>query len=274
MATPSIPPLGLGTYRNDDHDTCVESVKTALNVGYRHVDTAEAYGNEDAVGEGIRASDVDREDVFLGTKVLHPKFTDSYAKEDILASARACLERLGVDSVELFYGIHWPNGQPPAYDLDEVAAACEEFYDEGGFERFGVCNLTPDLVDDVRAATELTVDALQIEMHPLLPQEEVRAYCEDADIDVVAYGPLGNGEILDDPTLLEVADRHGVSTAQVSLAWLREKGVHPIPKAVGEAHVRDNWRSLDLELDDADVAAIDDIDRTVRVYDPDYAPVW
>ena len=274
MLSSPIPDLGLGTYRNDEHDQCVESVETALEVGYRHIDTAEAYGNEAAVGEGIRSSSVDREEVFLATKVLHPKFTDSYAAADVLDSARACLDRLGVDSVDLFYGVHWPDGEPPAYDLEALVEACERFHDENGFDRFGVCNLTPDLVDEVRDATTLTVDTVQVEMHPLLQQSTLREYCESHDIDIVAYGPLGNGEVLDVPELREIADEHDATAAQVSLAWLLERGVHPIPKGTGEDHIRENLNATGLELDTEDLDRIDSIDREERIYDPDYAPNW
>lgn len=272
--TTDIPTLGLGTYRNDDPDTCETSVRTALEVGYRHIDTAEAYGNEVAVGEGIRSSSVPRSDVFLGTKVLHPKFTDSYATEDIVASAHACLDRLEVDRVELFYGIHWPNGEPPAYDVDDVARACEQLHDEGVYDHLGVCNLTPSLLDAFQEACDVPVDAIQVEMHPLLPQRELRAYCEDHDMDLVAYGPLGNGLVLDDPTVQRLADQRGTSPAQVSLAWLREQGVAAIPKATSEAHIRDNFASLELTLDDEELATLDDLGPTERVYDPPYAPDW
>ena len=271
---PPIPELGLGTYRNDEYDQCRESVGTALEIGYRHVDTAEAYRNEGAVGDAIDASTVGRDEVYLATKVLHPRFTDDYSAGAIYEAGLACLDRLGVESVDLFYGIHWPGGDPPAYDVDAVAEACERLHDEGAFDRFGVCNLTPELVDEVRGATSLAVDALQVEMHPLLPQADLRAYCDDRGIDVVAYGPLGNGLVLDVPELVEVADRHGVSPARVSLAWLRDRGVHPIPKATAEAHIRDNWASRSLELDADDHAVIDGIGREERVYDPDYAPGW
>ena len=272
--TTGVPALGLGTYRNDDPETCEASVRTALEVGYRHIDTAEAYGNEVAVGEGIRNASVSREDVFLGTKVLHPKFTESYATEDIVESAHACLERLEVDRVELFYGIHWPDGEPPAYDVDDVARAMEQLHDEDVYDHLGVCNLTPSLVDEFRDACDVPLAAVQVEMHPLLPQRELREYCEANDLDLVAYGPLGNGLVFDDPTLQRVADDLDVSVARVSLAWLREQGVAAIPKATGRPHIEDNHGSLDLELDEATLATIDDLGRTERVYDPPYAPDW
>ncbi|NHN57920.1 MULTISPECIES: aldo/keto reductase [Halorussus] len=272
MATrPEIPTLGLGTYRNDDPDRCAESVRTALAAGYRHVDTAEAYGNEEAVGNGVATSEVSREDVVLATKVLHPKFTDDYSTEGIVESGRGCLDRLDVDSVELFYGVHWPGGD---YDPEDTFAACARLHEEGAFDRLGVCNMTPELVDEARETSDVPVSAVQAEMHPLLQQEALREYCDRHGMDLVAYAPLGNGRVFEVPELREIGEKHGVSEAQVSLAWLREKGVAAIPKATGGEHIRDNWGSRDLELDDGDVDRIDSIDREERQYDNPYAPDW
>ncbi|WP_158059552.1 aldo/keto reductase [Halorussus halophilus] len=276
MATrPQIPTLGLGTYRNDDPDQCAESVRTALEVGYRHFDTAEAYGNEEAVGEGIATGGVPREDVFLATKVLHPKFTDDYSTESIVENGRACLDRLDVDSVDLFYGVHWPGGD---YDPEDTFQACARLDEEGAFDHLGVCNMTPELIDEARDVSDLPISAVQVEMHPLLQQEEIREYCDRHGMALVAYAPLGNGRVFEVPELREIGKKHGVSEAQVSLAWLREKGVAAIPKATSEEHIRDNWQSLDLDLDlgldDEDISRIDSIDREKRQYDNPYAPDW
>lgn len=269
--TDEIPNPGLGTYRNTDPEECAASVRTALEAGYRHLDTAEAYGNEEAVGEGIRAADVPREDMFIATKVLHPKFADSYSRDGIVESARACLDRLGVQSVELLYGVHWPGS---AYDPAETFAACEDIVEQGLAERIGVCNMTPELVDEAREHSDVPVSVLQVEMHPLLQQRELQKYCADNDVTLVAYAPLGNGAILDVPELVEIGEAHDASAAQVSLAWLREKGVVAIPKATSEDHIRENLASVDLDLDESETATIDDLNRQDRQYDPDYAPDW
>jgi 2,5-diketo-D-gluconate reductase B len=266
-----VPALGLGTYRNDDPAECTESVRTALEVGYRHVDTAEAYGNEAAVGEGIASSSVPREDVFLATKVLHPKFTDNHATESIIENGRGCLERLGVDSVDLFYGVHWPGGD---YDPEDTFEACARLDDERAFDHLGVCNMTPELIDEARDVSNVSIDAVQVEMHPLLQQAELREYCGRHGIELVAYAPLGNGRVLDVFELQEIADERDASPAQVSLAWLCEKCVASIPKSAREDHIRENWGSLELELDDEDVRKIDSIDRQERQYDNPYAPDW
>ncbi|HKJ60131.1 MAG TPA: aldo/keto reductase [Halobacteriales archaeon] len=270
---PDIPAIGLGTYRLTDEEECVASVRTALEVGYRHVDTAEAYGNEEAVGRGIAAADVDREDIFLATKVLHPRFTedDGYTREGIVENVRACLDRLGVDRVDLLYGVHWPAS---GYDPETTFAACADVVDDGLADHIGVCNVTPALIDEAQAHSSVPIDAVQVEMHPLLPQAELRAYCEDNDMAFVAYAPLGNGAVLDDPVISELAEAHGVSEARVSLAWVREKGAHAIPKASSRDHIVDNWASLELDLDAAAVQRIDEEVQEERQYDPDYAPDW
>jgi 2,5-diketo-D-gluconate reductase B len=256
-----------------DPDVCTDAVKTALETGYRHIDTAEAYGNEAAVGAGILDAAVPREDVFLATKVLHPRFTEEggYTREGIVENVEACLDRLGVERVDLLYGVHWPAG---GYDPTATFDACRDVVEAGLADSLGVCNMTPTLIDEARAVSDVPIDVLQIEMHPLLQQRRVRRYCREHDITLVAYGPLGNGTVLDDPTIQEVAEKYDVSEAQVSLAWIRETGAKAIPKASTGAHIRDNWASMDLELDEADRALIDDLDRSERVYDPDYAPDW
>ncbi len=256
--------LGLGTWQNDDPDTCADTVETALDEGYRHVDTAQAYGNEEAVGRGIEAADVDREDVFLATKV----WIDNLAYDDVLSTTEASLDKLGVDYVDLMY-VHWPSR---AYDPEETLRAFDELVDAGKVERIGISNFLPEQVDEAIDHADAPIFANQVELHPLLPQEELRAHCADRDVEVVAYSPLARGEVFNVPEITEIAEKHGVSEAQVSLAWLREKGVTAIPKATSEAHVLDNLASVDLDLDDEDVAAIDAIDRTDRQVDPSFSP--
>ncbi|WP_177213308.1 aldo/keto reductase [Halopelagius inordinatus] len=259
-----MPVLGLGTWQNDDPDACANAVETALNAGYRHIDTAQAYGNEDAVGRGIENADVDREDVFLATKV----WIDNLAHDDVLSSTEESLDKLGVDYVDLLY-VHWPSRE---YDPEETFRAFDELVDDGKVERVGISNFEPEQVDEAVETADSPIFANQIELHPLLPQEELRDHCADADIEIVAYSPLARGEVFDVPELSDVAEKHDASEAQVSLAWLREKGVTAIPKATSEDHILDNWESLGVELDDEDVEKIDAIDRTDRRVDPDFAP--
>lgn len=259
-----MPILGIGTWEITDPTACRNAVETALETGYRHVDTAQAYDNETNVGEGIAAADVSREDLFLATKVWRNRLD----REGVIESTRASLDRLGVDSVDLLY-VHWPSD---AYDPDETLGAFNELYAEGLIERIGISNFEPDQIAEAVAVSEAPIFANQIEMHPLLPREQVRAACREHDVEVVAYSPLARGEVMDVPELQSIAEKHEVTPAQVSLAWLREKGVTAIPKAVSEPHIRDNWASLSLSLDPEDVDRIDAIERRERMVDPSWAP--
>ena len=263
-----LPPLGLGTFRLDDEARCRASVETALDVGYRLVDTAARYGNEAAVGAGLAASAVPREEVVVATKVLHPRLTDAAEAGRVEAAVRDCRDRLGVDVIDLLY-VHWPDD----YDLDEAFSAFAALADDGVIRHVGVSNFTVELLE-AAAERDPPVVANQVEMHPLLPQEALRTYCARHDVALVAYAPLIRGQVAEVPELRAVAARHDATPAQVSLAWLREHGAVPIPKASSQAHLRENWASLDLDLDPDDVATIDAIDRERRSVDPPFAPDW
>jgi len=259
-----MPMFGLGTWENDDQQQVADSVQTALEMGYRHIDTAQIYGNEEGVGDGIAAADVPREDVFLASKVWISKL----GHDDVISSTKESLQKLGTDYVDLMY-VHWPAG---AYDAEETLSAFAELKQEGHIERIGVSNFEPEHLDAAREVLGDDVFVNQVEMHPRLRQEALRDYCADADVELVAYSPLARGGVFDMPTVSEIADKHGVSEPQVSLAWLRQKGVTAIPKATSQSHIRDNWESLELELDEADIEAIDAIDETERCVNPDFGP--
>ena len=261
-----MPVFGLGTWENDDPAQCTESVRTALEAGYRHVDTAQIYGNEAAVGDGIAAADVDRDDVFLASKV----WIDQLAPQDVVESTRESLEKLGVDSVDLMY-VHWPAGK---YDPGETLPAFAELRDDGLIDRIGVSNFEPTHLDAAADALGEHPFANQVEMHPLLQQESLREYTEANDVELVAYSPLARGHVFDVPEVTDIAEKHGVSAAQVSLAWLCASGVTAIPKATGVDHIRDNIASLGLELDEEDRQKIDAIERTDRRLNPDFGPNW
>ncbi|MHB9288244.1 aldo/keto reductase [Halobacteriales archaeon Cl-PHB] len=259
-----MPRLGIGTWENEDPEQCAESVRTALEMGYRHVDTAQAYRNEDAVGEGLAAADVPREDVFLATKV----WTSKLSHDDVIESTADSLDRLGVEYVDLLY-VHWPANE---YDPEDTLSAFDQLYDEGKIRHVGVSNFEPHHVDRAREVLDAPVFANQVEMHPFLQQRELREYADETDLNLVAYSPLARGEVMDDDVLNDIADSHDASPAQVSLAWLREVGVTAIPKATSEAHIRDNWESLTISLDDEDLDRIADLARGERQVDPDFAP--
>lgn len=255
---------GLGTSGNDEFAQCAESVRTALELGYRHVDTAQMYDNEEAVGEGIARADVDREDVFLATKI-HPS---NLAYGDVLETFEESLERLDTEYVDLLY-VHWPMGE---YDAEETLPAFDELHDEGKIKHVGVSNFSPELLAEAVAVLDAPVFANQFECHPFLQQDEWRAACAEHDVTPVAYSPLAKGGVVGDPVLESIADEHDATAPQVALAWLDAKDVVPIPKATGEPHLRENYHSRRLDLPAGDVARVQDIDREERLVDPDDAP--
>ncbi len=262
-----LPAIGLGTWQNTDPETCSESVRTALEMGYRHVDTAQYYGNEEAVGAGIQAADVPREEVFVGSKVHAEKF--GLAHEEVIEGLEVTLDRLGLDSLDLLY-VHWPVGN---YDAAETMPAFDELVDRGLIDHVGVCNFDVDLLDEAMDHLDAPLFANQVETHPLLQQDDLVAHAQEHGYEHVAYSPLARGNVFEIPAIVDVAEKHGVSPAQVSLAWLRSRDrVSAIPKATGEAHLRDNLDSVDLDLDDADVERISALDRTERFVERDGAP--
>lgn len=262
-----IPQLGLGTWQNTDPGECIKSVKTALNMGYRHIDTAQAYSNEEDVGKGLAKAEVDREDYFLATKV----WIDNLAHDDVLETTEESLNKLDVDSVDLLY-VHWP---ARAYNPEETMEAFNQLVEEGKIDNIGVSNFSPEQIEEAQEHADTKILANQVEMHPLLQQEELVEYCQDNDMYLVAYSPLARGKVFDVPELQEIAEKHDVSEAQVSLAWvMQHDNVVAIPKASSEDHIRDNWKARDLELDEEDIEKINSIEREDRQVDPDFGKGW
>lgn len=260
-----MPILGVGTDQDWTYDECFESIREALRLGYRHVDATErreAYYNETPVGDAIEELAVPREEVFVATKVS-PADLDY---DHVLTSAEESLEHLGMEYLDLLY-VHWPTGE---YEPDETLEAFAELRREGLVEAIGVSNFTVELLEEARDILDAPIVANQVEMHPLLPQDDLLEYCQERDVTVVAYAPLLQGEAGDVDALAEIADDRDTTPEAVSLAWLnRRDGVLPIPKATGEAHLRANFDPP--ELTDEEVARIDAIDRRERLIDPDGA---
>ncbi|WP_224448887.1 aldo/keto reductase [Haloprofundus salilacus] len=259
------PRLGLGTYQNTDLDQCATSVETAIDVGYRHIDTAQGYDNEEAVGDGIDSADIDRDDLFVATKLD----TANLGYDDVIETGRESAEKLGVDTIDLLY-VHWPLN---TYDPEETLPALDELRDEGVIEHVGLSNFRPDQLDEANDHLDAPIFAHQVEMHPMLQQEELREYAREDDHWLVAYCPIARNDVAEVPEIQDVAEKHEATPAQVSLAWLLSKDeVAPIPKATGEDHIRQNFEVKELELDDKDVSTIDALDREERIVDFDDAP--
>jgi len=250
-----LPPVGLGTMGNGDP----ESIAAAIEMGYRHLDTAQIYDNEAVVGEGIAAADVPREDLTVATKL----WVDSLAGEDVRESAEASLDRLGLDSVDLLY-VHRPRG---AYDPETTLPAMDDLVADGLTEHVGVSNFLPDQLDRAREILDAPIAANQVELHPYYRNEPVLAGAREHGYPVVAYSPLIGGDAFDDEVLTDIAAKHDTSAAAVSIAWvLSHENVVTIPKAGSRDHQRANFEAQHLDLDDEDVARIDAIDRERELY--------
>jgi 2,5-diketo-D-gluconate reductase B len=262
MPPEPLPAPGFGT-SGLEGKACIEAVGDALETGYRHVDTAQMYDNEREVGEAIADSAVDREAVFLATKI-HP---GSLAPEDVRETARASLDRLGVEQVDLLY-VHWPTR---AYDADATLPAFDAVYEAGLTRRVGVSNFSPELLAEARGILDAPVFAHQVECHPLLPQTELLELARETDHHLVAYSPLARGEIFDHPVVESVAADLGASPAQVVIAWNLDRGVVPIPKARG-AHVAENFAAREIELTGEARRRLDAIEDRNRIIDPKYGP--
>jgi len=243
-----VPKLGFGTW-NLTGETCYEAVSTALEHGYRHLDTAQAYGNEAAVGRAIADSDVDREEVFLTTKVL-PK---DARYERAVRAAEASVDRLGVDSVDLLL-LHWP---APLVDVGETTRAFADLIDEGLVRNAGVSNFSRRRLAAARSKSPVPLLTDQVQFHPFRPQRSLLSYCQDEDVLLTAYSPLAHGGLLDDDVLAEVGRRYGKSAAQVALRWATQHhDVAVIPKASSESHIAANAAIFDFELSSSEVERI------------------
>ncbi|MFB6152136.1 MAG: aldo/keto reductase [Haloarculaceae archaeon] len=250
-----LPPVGLGTMGIHDPD----AVETAIDLGYRHLDTAHVYDNERAVGEGIAAADVPREELTVATKL----WIDSLAADDVRPGTEASLDRLGLDAVDLLY-VHRPRGD---YDPETTLPALAELVDEGLVRHVGLSNFEPDQLDRAREVLDVPVAAHQVEFHPYYRTEALLEDAQANDYPLVAYSPLIGGDVFADDVLREVANRHGVSPAAVSIAWvLSHENVVTIPKASSRDHLEANLSAAEIELDDEDLARIDAIDVERELY--------
>jgi len=256
----------LGTWKMKGEE-CAASVERALGMGYRHLDTAEMYGNEEGVGAGLRRGGVAREDVHLTTKV----WWEHLAPEAIRAALKESLERLGTPYVDL-YLIHWPSA---SMDLAAALKAMTALQAEGKIRAIGVSNFPVALMRQAVEEIGVPIACNQVEYHVLLDQSPVLEYARAHDIAVTGYCPLAQGRLAHYPALQQVADKHGVSPAQVALAWLLEQaGVGAIPKAAREESQRANLEAAELRLDDADRAAIAALPKRERFVNPGWAPAW
>jgi 2,5-diketo-D-gluconate reductase A len=250
-----IPQLGFGVFKIPPDETAA-AVTAALEVGYRHVDTAEMYGNEREVGEAIRAFGLDRGDVYVTSKLNN----GYHRPDDARRAFDGTLAALGFDFVDLFL-IHWP--LPTLYDGDYASTwkTLEEFQADGRARSIGVSNFQVEHLERLAAEADVVPAANQIELHPYLLNEEVRAYDEEHGIATEAWSPLAKGAVADDPTIAAIAERVGRTAAQVVLRWQIKRGNVVFPKSVTRSRIEENFAVFDFELGADDIEAIKDLDR-------------
>jgi 2,5-diketo-D-gluconate reductase B len=261
-----IPRLGLGTWalRGAEAQGAVEG---AIGLGYRHIDTAAMYGNEEAVGAGIAASGIPRGDIFLTTKVWWTEL----APDALRASAEASLARLATPYADLIL-IHWP---AKGMDLAASLTALARLQQDGLARAVGVSNFPPGLLRQALDLGIARIAALQVECHVYLWQEALAALCRQHGLALTAYSPIAKASVNDDPVLRAIAARHGATPVQVALAWLlAQENLVAIPKSGRAEGQRDNLAAAALRLDAADLAAIAALPKNRRLVNPDFAPDW
>ncbi|MER5949859.1 aldo/keto reductase [Streptomyces sp. NPDC001904] len=257
-----IPQLGFGTFQIAPEETR-ETTLAALEAGYRHIDTAQMYGNEKEVGQAVRDSGLDRADVFVTSKLNN----DAHAHDDALRAFDGTMEKLGLDHLDLFL-IHWP--VPDKGDFTQTWKALEEIYRSGRARAIGVSNFQPHHLRRLLESSDVVPAVNQIEVHPYLTQDDVRAFGAEHDIATEAWSPIAKGKVLDDPTIGRIADRVGRTPAQVTLRWHLQRGDIVFPKSSTQKRIEENFDLFGFELDEGDMGEISALNRDERTGpDPD-----
>ncbi|MGY3903160.1 2,5-didehydrogluconate reductase DkgB [Aeromonas lusitana] len=263
-----MPAIGLGTFRLKG-EPLVATLNTGLELGYRHIDTAQIYDNESEVGQVLASTSIPRQDIYLTTKV----WTSEFGPGKVIPSLKTSLEKLRTDYLDLAL-IHWPSPKdevPMAVYLEQLAEAKAQ----GLTREIGVSNFTvAQLKEAIAILGPGAIAHQQVEIHPLLQNRKVVEFCREQGIALTAYMPLAYGKVLSEPLLLEIGKRHGVSPAQVSLAWLLAQGMTVIPSSTKRENQAANLGALEISLSSDEMAQITTLDRGERCANPDFAPAW
>ncbi len=264
-----IPCVGFGTWQTPSGETAVKAVRCALDAGYTHIDTAQAYENEQSVGKGIRLSGVPRKDLFITSKLWNSYHTHELTRSSVMES----LDKLELDYLDLFL-IHWPN--PLAFRDSwqqanaESWAAMEELVEEGRIRSIGVSNFLPHHIEELCRTARIKPQVNQIRLCPGDTQDETVDYCRAHNILIEAYSPLGTGRIFEVPEMQELAGKYGRTIAQICIRWSLQRGYLPLPKSVTPSRIVENLRVFDFEIDEEDVQKIADLKGCVGyAKDPD-----
>lgn len=258
----TIPALGLGTFRVENNDECREAVKHAIESGYRHIDTAQTYKNEEKVGQGIKegleSAGLNREDLFITTKLW---MTD-YGMENVQNAYEASLQRLGLDYVDL-YLIHWPGDDKEL--IAETWKAMEALYNDGKIKNIGVSNFNFSHLESLLQEASIKPVINQIECHPYLTQKDLRTYLKAQKIVAQSWSPLMNGQILEDETVKEIAEEIGKTPAQVIIRWNIDEDIVVIPKSVTPSRIEENLNVFDFELNEDQLSRLNNLNKDERI---------
>lgn len=261
-----VPKLGLGTWQLKGKN-CVKGVKTALNTGYRHIDTAQAYGNEDKVGKGIKKSKIDRKEIFLTTKL----WRDNLNEQRLVESVEESLEKLKTEYVDLLL-IHWPFRD---MNQEEVFRELEKVVESGKAKNIGISNFNTSQMKEASRISGEKIFTNQVEYHPFLDQSAVLKKCRELDMMLTAYSPLARGEVLGNQRLKDIGSNYEKSEVQVALRWLvQQENVAAIPKATSPQHIKENLEIFDFSLSSDEMKKIHQLSDQKRKVDPDFAPEW
>lgn len=246
-----MPSIGFGTYKSGNDEETAKIIKYALEIGYRQIDTASFYGNEVGIGNGIKESRINREDIFLVTKL----WNDDHGYDKTIEAFNKSLERLQVNYIDL-YLVHWPNKLN-----SETWKAFEYLYKTGKVKAIGVCNFKIGHLEELKKTAEIMPMVNQIEIHPQSSKNDMLSYCKENNIQLVAWSPIMRGKLFSNNLMIDLAEKYKKTIAQIILRWHVQRGIIPIPKSSNEERIKENLSIFDFELSNDDMRTIDSLNE-------------